>query len=101
MSTDDQIEQMLEELGKAVVRAMSESDDVAAQVKKIHNEGFSLYLVLDCKQDRERGAELEIIPKATKRRPLEASFRLGGEDVALLKSLGIDATRPGKRRRSS
>jgi hypothetical protein len=57
-------------------------------------------LVLDCPdEDNRPAAQIEI----TTRRPTERepAFLLDGSDVTFLKSLGIDATRPGRRRRRS
>lgn len=96
-SQDDKIRHMLHELSRALLQAISTSSEVNGTARKIHQEGYSVYLALDCKQDRERSHQIELTPR--KAPPPE--FRLDGNDVAFLKSLGIDATRPAKRRRSA
>jgi len=91
---------MLNELGRALMQAISTSSEVNGTARKIRQEGYSVYLALDCKQDRERSTrQIELTPRKD---PSPApEFRLDGNDVAWLKSLGIDATRPAPRRRSA
>ena len=89
------IRQWLQDLGKAVVQAMADSDDVTSTVQRIQNQGFSLYLVLDAKESKDESPRFDL---TRSERPPE--FKLDGEDVAFLKSLGIDPTRTGKKRRS-
>lgn len=91
------IRQWLHDLGKAVAEAMAGSDDVTETVQRIQDQGFSLYLVLDAKED-PKDQETKIQVNAPPDRPAE--FRLGGEDVAFLRSMGIDPTRTGRKRRS-
>lgn len=87
---------MLLELGKAFRRTISSSSEVSLAVRKIHQEGYTLRLVLDRKEKEDNdGQQLELAPRPT----CEPSFRLDGKDVAFLKSLGIDATRPARKRR--
>lgn len=99
MSTDQQVRQMMEELGRALVQAIGKSSDVSAAVRHIRHQGFSLHLVLNCDQDSERGAQMELM---TRQHVANAPvFRLNSHDVGFLKSLGIDPTRSARGRRSS
>ena len=91
---DDKIWQMLQQLG----RTLSTSSEIRETVRKIRQQGYSLYL--DCKQDGGGGAQIELTPPALPP-AREPAFRLDGKDVTFLKSLGIDPTRPGPRRRNS
>lgn len=110
MAENDQLEKLLQELGRAMAEAMASSADVTAAVHRIRQEGFSLYLVLDG-ADSDHCLQLEIstieapslgtvVEGAPEERSRDPEFRLDGRDVAILQSLGIDATRSGKRRRS-
>ena len=96
------IKQWLQDLGRAVAEAMAGSSEVTSTVNRIQEQGFSLYLVLDAKENDEDRSRFDLTHPfdrpASQDRP--ADFKLGGEDVAFLKSLGIDATRTGKKRRS-
>jgi hypothetical protein len=107
MAEHDQLEKLLHDLGRAMAEAMTLSEEVTQAIHRVRQEGFSLYLVLDGHQ-RGHCLQLEISTAevaAVRNRSLsehtrEPDFRLDGRDVALLKSLGIDATRTGKRRRA-
>ena len=96
---DDKIKQLLRELGTAINESISSSDDVNRHIQRIREEGYDLYVVLDAtiglnKHDSEDEAPIaepstELIVKSDK----EVQFRINVNDLALLRSLGIDPTR--------
>jgi hypothetical protein len=98
----EQVEQMMRELGRTVWRAMSASEEVTSAIKRLEEKGFTLNLMLDCKHAGAPLAQLEIeasgVP-ALEPGKVNAQFRLESQDVNWLRSLGIDATRPGRRQR--
>lgn len=92
---DDRIKQLLQDLGTAINESISGSDDVNRHIQKIRDEGYDLYVVLDAtiglnKQDESEAAETPQLPAAP---PKDAQFRININDLALLRSLGIDPTR--------
>ena len=117
MSKDRDIQQMIKDLGRAVAQAISASDHVNEVVRKIRHEGFSLSMTLNCEHEGRPEAKLELTPRKASANDAEATpsqaddkspspalgpqpvFRLDSSDVTLLKSLGIDPTRSGPRRR--
>lgn len=86
---------------------MSESTEVGEKLRLIRQEGYSVYLLLDCKKDGEDGCTLEpaIAPEPERAPPArqlsagKSTFRINGTDLSFLKSIGIDPTRRGRRRR--
>jgi hypothetical protein len=96
---DDKIKQLLRELGTAINESISSSDDVNKYIQRIRDEGYDLYVVLDATiglnkhdSDEEPAAEqpsTELIVKSDR----EIQFRINVNDLALLRSLGIDPTR--------
>jgi hypothetical protein len=90
---------MLRELRRALSDAISESTEVSRTLRKIREEGYSLYLLVDCK--REAG-DLDALQLASPPRASDAdpSFQINGRDLSFLKSIGIDPTRRLRRRRS-
>jgi hypothetical protein len=98
MSSDHNVKRMMEELGRALLQAIGSSADVGQTVRQIHHEGYSLHLVLNCRQDRSREARLALTPRPDDGGP---AFRLNSGDVSFLESLGIDPTRSARGRRSS
>jgi hypothetical protein len=91
---DDKIKQLLRDLGTAINESISGSDDVSRHIQRIRDEGYDLYVVLDAtiglnKQEEGDDAPAEVVPQETK----EVQFRINVNDLALLRTLGIDPTR--------
>jgi hypothetical protein len=96
---DEKIKQLLQELGTIINESISGSEEVNRQIQRIRDEGYDLYVVLDATigLNRQDGEDIEgeigngtsVTPEPTK----EVSFRINVNDLALLRSLGIDPTR--------
>jgi hypothetical protein len=93
---DENLRQMLRDLGRALSHAISESPEVGETLRRIESEGYSLHLVLDCKRDGENTVTAQ--PAEPRRGGGEPTFRINGDDLFFLRSCGIDPTR--RRRRS-
>jgi len=89
---------MLRELRRALSEAISDSTEVTRTLRRIREEGYSLYLLVDCKRDREAGDEP--LTLAAGRGPGEPVFQINGTDLSFLRSIGIDPTRRLRRRRT-
>ncbi len=113
---------MLQNFGRALIQAIGGSSEVNGAARKISSEGYSLFLVLDGKEDEAR---LELTtaqdepanaarpnaarpnaarpnaarPSAARPSAARPKFRLNSNDVEFLRSVGIDATRSVRRRR--
>lgn len=92
------LQYLIKDLGRAVVQAISTSEDVQKAMREIRHEGFSITVTLNCEQEGRQGVKLDLTPRQAVA-PANPTFRVDGDDVALLKSLGIDATRSAPRRR--
>ena len=98
---DDRIKQLLRELGTAINESISGSDDVNRQIQRIRDEGYNLYVVLDAtiglnKDDGSGEAATPPEPASETAiivRDKDIQFRININDLALLRSLGIDPTR--------
>ena len=91
---NDNLQRILKDLGRAVFEAISDSDDVNETVSKVRAEGYSLTMQLNCTRDAADGEG-----KPPKPERLEPSFKIDGEDLSFLQSIGIDPTRRRPRRR--
>jgi hypothetical protein len=97
---DDKLHQMLRELRRALSEAISESSEVNRTLRKIREEGYSLYLLVDCKRDVNEPEEPVTFANATQRRSSgEPAFQIDVRDLSFLRSIGIDPTRRLRRRR--
>jgi hypothetical protein len=86
---------MLRDLGRALSAAIGDSPQVGRTLRQIREEGYTLYLQVDCKREEEEQAA---VTGARRPRGGEPVFRINGEDLTFLRSIGIDPTRRGRRR---
>jgi len=103
MELNDDLREMLKELGQAINESISGSDRVHDSIQKIRDEGYNLYMVLDAKVGVNRKESRSRENRAARRRPsvveevatgeARAAFLINVKDVRILKSLGIDPTR--------
>jgi len=94
---DQDLRTMMRELGHALVHAIAASPSAADTVRGIRQLGYSLCLVLG-RDAGDSGTRIEL----TSSQVLETQpgFLLNKGDVSFLESVGIDATRSGRRRRA-
>jgi hypothetical protein len=102
---DDKLHQMLRDLRRALSEAISESSEVNRTLRKIREEGYSLYLLVDCKRESHDADPLPIgsLRQHSTRsvNGSEPNFQIDGRDLSFLRSIGIDPTRRLRRRRSN
>ncbi len=91
---------MLRDLRRALSDAISESSEVNRTLRKIREEGYSLYLLVDCKRDVNDQEPLALTaPPRLSSRSGEPVFQIDIRDLSFLRSIGIDPTRRLRRRR--
>ena len=107
MEINDDLREMLKELGQAINESISGSGRVHDSIQRIRDEGYNLYMVLDAKVGvnrrsprtsarRRAGSEAG---KAVATTGEQAAFRINIKDLRFLKSMGIDPTRKVRARR--
>lgn len=114
ITLDDKLHQMLRDLRRALSDAISESSEVSRNLRRIRDEGYSLYLLVDCKRESSDGESLALSPAArtsmvsssassasSSSSAADPNFQINGRDLSFLKSIGIDPTRRLRRRRST
>ena len=109
MEINDDLREMLKELGKAINESISGSGRVHDSIQRIRDEGYNLYMVLDAKVgvnrraprsgSRRRSAAAPEAGKAVATIGEQAAFRINIKDLRFLKSVGIDPTRKVRTRR--
>ena len=94
---NERLQHMLSEFRKALYEAISDSTDVHRTWRQLREEGYSLYLLVDCKkQDGEQALQTTERGKLPLP-PQEPVFQINGTDLSFLKSIGIDPTRRRRR----
>lgn len=94
---NERLQHKLSELRRALFEALSDSSDVHRAWRDLRDEGYALYLLVDCKPEAVADDDA---PRAAAA-PLpegEPVFQIDGKDLTFLKSIGIDPTRRARRR---
>ena len=100
MKLDNKLHQMLRDLRRALSEAISESTEVNRTLRKIREEGYSLYLLVDCKREANDPDEaLTLTSPPPRLSSGEPVFQIDHRDLSFLRSIGIDPTRRLRRRR--
>jgi len=110
MAANQEIDALLQELGRLVQAALGSSEQLTVILDRLHRQGYALRFEVDGGADRS--IKLVLAPRAGGPSPGSATaapaaeapfkpYRLDADDVALLRSLGIDGTRRGKPARRS
>ncbi len=118
MEINDDLREMLKELGHAINESISGSGRVHDSIQRIRDEGYNLYMVLDAKVGVNRRSSRTGLrrrrrsPRTVARRRSaseagkavaatgeQAAFRINIKDLRFLKSMGIDPTRKVRGRR--
>lgn len=115
---DERRRTFMRELERALLEAISESAEVHRTLNRMHREGYTLQLFLDCQPaevaDPARAAagsgaadssttadDLEPVKSEARAagRANEPAFRINSDDLTLLRGLGIDPTRKSRVRK--
>lgn len=126
VAMNKKLQRKLRDLGRAVFEAISESPDVGEALELIRAEGYSLSMQLKCEKGGGKakpgapeagrpsigrpvigwpdsggpdggGPDGERVVRALPEH--DPTFRIDGEDLSFLRSIGIDPTRRMRRRR--
>ena len=96
---NERLQSMLSEFRKALYEAISDSTDVHRTWRQLREEGYSLYLLVDCK--KQDGEQQAAVTAERGKLPLTSQepivFQINGGDLSFLKSIGIDPTRRRRR----
>lgn len=93
--SNDRLHAMLSEFRRALYDAIADSSDVHRTWRQLRDEGYSLFLLVDCKrQEDQEPVERGKLPLP----PQEPVFQINGSDLGFLRSIGIDPTRRVRRR---
>jgi hypothetical protein len=86
---DQQLKQLMKELGEAINESLADSDSIAEVVSKIKDGGYDIFLVLEAtigiSKPGEPGSEKTTLVTS----PSNFEFKVSDQDLKFLKSLRI------------
>ena len=95
---DDNLKQLMKELGAAINDALSESEDISEAIRNVRNAGYDVFLVLEATIGFNRRGKPALPPDET-RAPFpgntDTRLQVTAQDVKFLKSLKISIDDPG------
>ena len=91
MQLDDNLKQLMKELGAAINDALSESEEISEAIQNVRNAGYDVFLVLEAtigfnKRSKTEGVE-EAISGGLKSG--EMKLKVTAQDLKFLRSLKI------------
>jgi hypothetical protein len=98
---------LLRAIERALLDAIAESSAVHHSLWRLQRAGYQLRLSVDCREsspalpESTAASPAERSPATADEHRGETSFRIDGEDLRFLRSLGIDPTRVRRSRRRS
>ena len=95
-------------MGEALIEAISDSSEINDSLRELQKAGYSLYLVVDCRRgatkrrrsESSRSSSATAAAEVSAPRPGDPTFRIDGNDLLFLRSIGIDPTRKSRARRT-
>lgn len=119
---EDNVRRLLQEISEELCEAIGESSEVGAKLAELRDAGYTLNLLLDCKpvddpesSDETSQKDQALLPAGPHRAQLttggeearsttggvEPRFRINADDLAFLRSVGIDPTRQRRSKSST
>ncbi len=91
MQLDDNLKQLMKELGAAINDALSDSEDISEAIQNVRNAGYDVFLVLEAtigfnKRSKTDGGD-EVTPEGLKSG--EMKLKVTAQDLKFLRSLKI------------
>jgi hypothetical protein len=91
MQMDDNLKQLMKELGAAINDALSESEDISEAIQNVRNAGYDVFLVLEAtigfnKRSKNESGE-EVTSNGLKSG--EMKLKVTAQDLKFLRSLKI------------
>jgi len=86
---DDELRQLMENLGVAINDALSDSSDISDAIDAVREAGYDVFLVLEATIGLNPRHGGEMAPDTRRRRHDEVQLKMNAQDMKFLKSLKI------------
>lgn len=91
---EQRVQRLLEQFGESLLGAIAESPSVHRSLARLRRHGLTVQLLVDCVPEPGE-------PAARRAPGPPPEFRIDADDLAFLRSIGIDPTRRRRRRAAS
>jgi hypothetical protein len=92
MQLDDNLKQLMKELGAAINDALSDSEEISEAIQNVRNAGYDVFLVLEATigfNKRSKGESGEEVTSANGLKSGEMKLKVTAQDLKFLRSLKI------------
>lgn len=89
MQLDDNLKQLMKELGAAINDALSDSEEISEAIQNVRNAGYDVFLVLEATIGFNRRAKTEGGEDAAGVKSGEMKLKVTSQDLKFLRSLKI------------
>jgi hypothetical protein len=89
MQMDDNLKQLMKELGAAINDALSESEDISEAIQNVRNAGYDVFLVLEATIGFNKRAKIENGEEVPALTSGDAKLKVTSQDLKFLRSLKI------------
>jgi len=91
MQLDDNLKQLMKELGAAINDALSESEDISEAIQNVRNAGYDVFLVLEATIGFNKRSKTESSDESTAGglKSGEMKLKVTAQDLKFLRSLKI------------
>src|ERR1700746_3751638 len=92
MQLDENLKQLMKELGAAINDALSESEEISEAIQNVRNAGYDVFLVLEATigfNKRSKGESGEEVTSANGLKSGEMKLKVTAQDLKFLRSLKI------------
>ena len=91
MQLDDNLKQLMKELGAAINDALSESEDISEAIQNVRNAGYDVFLVLEATIGFNKRSKTDSTEEATANglKSGEMKLKVTAQDLKFLRSLKI------------
>jgi hypothetical protein len=90
LQLDDNLKQLMKELGAAINDALSQSEEISEAIQKVRNAGYDVFLVLEATIGFNKRSRTDAVEKPAQLAAGEADkLKVTAQDLKFLRSLKI------------
>src|ERR1700751_1081351 len=89
MQLDDNLKQLMKELGSAINDALSDSEEISEAIQNVRDAGYDVFLVLEATIGFNKRSKTEGAEETANARLADMKLKVTAQDLKFLRSLKI------------